>query len=77
VVRQYATNTGNNFIVSSETEVGGFPVIAGGTPCADADHDGMPDAWETTRGLNPRDAADRNGLARNGYTNVENYLNGL
>ena len=43
----------------------------------DTDHDGMPDAYETARGLNPADPADRATLAANGYPNLENYLNGL
>jgi hypothetical protein len=41
----------------------------------DTDHDGMPDAWEIARGLNPNDASDGPRVASNGYTNVENYLN--
>lgn len=54
-----------------------WPTLAGGTAPADSDHDGMPDAWETARGLNPNNAADANGyLSANGYPNVENYLNG-
>jgi hypothetical protein len=77
LINQYRTNTGINFVPGSETEVGGLPVIANGTPCADADNDGMPDLWERARGLNDRDATDRNRLASNGYTNLENYLNGL
>ncbi|GAB3638607.1 pectate lyase [Hymenobacter arcticus] len=43
----------------------------------DTDHDGMPDAYETTRGLSPTDPADRATLAANGYSNLENYLNSL
>lgn len=43
----------------------------------DTDHDGMPDAYETSHGLNPNDPADRAFLATNGYSNLENYLNGL
>jgi len=43
----------------------------------DTDHDGMPDAWETSMGLNPNDASDRALIAANGYPNLENYLNGL
>jgi pectin methylesterase-like acyl-CoA thioesterase/pectate lyase len=43
----------------------------------DSDHDGMPDAYEKAHGLNPSNAADRNGYAPNGYTNLENYLNSL
>jgi len=56
----------------------GYPTYANGTPYSDADHDGMPDAWELAHGLNPTDASDRNGtfLSEDGYTNLEVYLNG-
>ncbi len=56
----------------------GFPAYASGTPYPDADHDGMPDDWETAHNLNPNDASDRNGtdLSAEGYTNLEVYLNG-
>ena len=38
----------------------------------------MPDTWELARGLNPYDASDQNeDMDGNGYTNVEDYLNGL
>ena len=44
----------------------------------DADGDGMPDEWELARGLDPENPADgpadKNG---DGYTNLEDYLNGL
>ena len=40
-------------------------------------HDGMPDAWETTHGLDPGDSRDGAAVAKNRYTNVENYLNEL
>jgi hypothetical protein len=44
----------------------------------DTDHDGMPDAWEKSHGLNPNDPADRNGdFSGDGYTNLEKYLNWL
>ncbi|UOR03628.1 T9SS type A sorting domain-containing protein [Hymenobacter aerilatus] len=43
----------------------------------DSDHDGMPDAWERSQGSNPNDASDRNEVASNGYTRLENYLNSL
>lgn len=59
-------------------EAGGFPTIRGGPAPADGDHDGMPDDWERRCGLHPEDPADaakdRDG---DGYTNVEEYLNGL
>jgi hypothetical protein len=48
------------------------------TPPADADNDGMPDDWETERDLDPADAADA-ALDRDGdgYTNIEEYVNGV
>ncbi len=46
-------------------------------PPADSDHDGMPDTWEAAHGLKPDDASDGPRVARNGYTNLENYLNEL
>jgi hypothetical protein len=44
----------------------------------DADHDGMPDAWERAHGLNPTDARDGNhDLNGDSYTNLEKYLHSL
>jgi pectate lyase len=56
---------------------GAWPVLNCGAAPADTDHDGMTDAWETSQGLNPTNATDRQGIAPNGYTNLENYLNSL
>ncbi len=50
-------------------------------PPTDSDGDGMPDAFEQNNGLNPNNAADRNGTGLSlactgmaGYTNLECYL---
>ncbi|MBF9221817.1 pectate lyase family protein [Hymenobacter ruricola] len=59
------------------TSEGAWPVLNCGPAPADSDHDGMPDAYEAANGLNPNNAADRQTLAANGYTNLENYLNGI
>jgi hypothetical protein len=69
--------TGTN--IADESVVGGVGAVKGGTPLADADQDGMPDAWEKAHGLNANSAADRNGtnLSTDGYTNLEVYLNEL
>ena len=56
---------------------GGLGEIVGGTAPLDSDHDGIPDAWETAHGLDPRDAADAAGGDFSGYTHLEVYLNGL
>jgi hypothetical protein len=75
MVSNYQNRAG--FVPISETDVGGMPSLAAGTPCPDADHDGLPDAWETARGLNPANAADRNAYATGVvYTNLERYLAG-
>jgi pectate lyase len=56
---------------------GAWPVLTCGPAPVDTDRDGMPDAYELANGLNPNNAADRQAIAANGYTNLENYLNGL
>lgn len=58
------------------TTVNAWPTLNSLTAPTDSDHDGMPDTWETDRGLNPNDANDRNLYNINGYTHLENYLNG-
>jgi hypothetical protein len=69
---------GTGGIIDSPTDVGGWITMWHGTPPADSDHDGMPDAWEKSHGLNPNDPADRNGdFSGDGYTNLEKYLNWL
>ena len=60
-----------------EALAGGLGEVVGGTAPLDSDHDGIPDAWETAHGLNPRDAADAAKLDSSGYTHVEVYLNSL
>lgn len=65
-------------IIDSPEQVGGYPDLAGGTPPADSDHDGMSDEWERQMNLNPQDASDGNGdLDGDGYTNIEEYLYSL
>ena len=64
-------------IIDSQGQVGGWPVLRSAPAPQDTDNDGMPDTWERSHGLDPmRDdsAADRNG---DGWTNLEDYLNGL
>ena len=55
---------------------GGYPALNGGKPCADGDNDGIPDAWESKRGLDPRDRSDAQRVNARGYTHLEAYLNG-
>ena len=57
--------------------VNAWPALVSTTAPTDTDHDGMPDAWETANGSDPNSASDRNVIAPNGYTNLENYLNNI
>jgi hypothetical protein len=57
--------------------VNAWPALNGTAAPTDTDHDGMPDYWEASRGLNAADANDRNLYSTTGYTNLEDYLNGV
>ena|ERR1035438_7112078 len=57
---------------------GGFGTLKGGASPADADGDGMPDAWEVRYGLDPKSPSDASGdFDHTGYTNIEKYVDGL
>jgi pectate lyase len=67
--------------ISDEASLG-LPNVVGNLPAGptllDSDQDGMPDAWEQQNGLDPRNAADRNGDRNaDGWTNLEEYINSL
>jgi len=63
-------------IISDVSQVGGYPVYKG-KPYKDSDNDGMPDAYEKSKGLNPKDASDASLISKTGYSNIEDYLNSL
>jgi hypothetical protein len=69
---------GGKGIIDSQKDVGGWPVLATLPAPDDTDHDGMPDAWETARNLDPSNPAD-GALAATpgGYTHLEEYINSL
>ncbi|WP_246146703.1 pectate lyase family protein [Rubripirellula lacrimiformis] len=64
-------------IIDSQNDVGGWPELKSSVAVQDADHDGMPDQWETANGLDPNDAADGNKIASDGYTMLEKFLNSI
>ncbi len=72
-------NAREGSIPDTQDDVGGWPAIAEVHRSADfdTDGDGMPNAYETARGLDPNDPADRNIVGDDGYTNLEKYLNYL
>jgi uncharacterized protein YfaP (DUF2135 family) len=69
---------GNKGLIDHEEDVGNWPTLKSLSAPNDKDKDGMPDAWETAKGLNINDASDRNDHDLDAdYTNLEVYLNGL
>ena len=69
--------------VKPEGATSPWPALSDGGITADelrdADGDGIPDVWETAHGLNPEEVSDgiATTLSKEGYTNLEVYLNGL
>ncbi len=72
IINQYKTHG------SGDTFHGQFsaPSIPGGTACTESLHDGIPDQWKTANGLSTTDKSLYKTIAPNGYTYLENYLNG-
>ena len=65
-------------IIDTQADVGGWPELKSGPALTDTDGDGMPDAWETSHGLDPANAADANQIpATSDWTNLELYLEHL
>ena len=64
-------------IIDSQNDVGGWPELKSTPAPNDTDHDGMPDEWEISKGLNPHDAEDGNRIADDGYTMLEKYLHSI
>ena len=75
VIDDVRNGTGNLLERSSQLK---WPVLNIGNYPQDTDHDGMPDNWEISVGLDPDDAFDGNlDQDGDGYTNIEEYLNEL
>jgi hypothetical protein len=81
VVKKTSTFTGSRSkmpgIIDTPADAGGLPEYRSAEPPADADHDGIPDAWEKAHGLDPKNGADGAAYCPDGYTNLEHYLNEL
>lgn len=69
---------GENGIIDSQSEVGGWPELKAKKAPKDTDQDGMPDKWEKKHQLNPKDRSDAAAFSLSEtYTNIEVYLNEL
>jgi len=76
IVNGVRTQTGT--IISSQTQVGGWPALASTAPPLDSDQDGIPDYWEITFGQDPTNASDFLPSTHSpGYSDLEEYLNWL
>ena len=66
-------------IIDLPNAVGGWNVYNTYNVPTDTDHDGMPDFWETMKGLDINNPDDRNDTLPNtgGYTRLEEYLNSI
>jgi len=78
IVNDVLNKTGHSIVDTNSQPEGGWPALSSWPAPTDSDHDGMPDLWEASHGLNANDASDRNGhdLDPN-YTNLEVYLDWL
>jgi len=76
IVSEVKNGTGR--IIDDEEQVGGWPELKSASPPQDSDGDGMPDDWEKQHDLDADSPADASADAdRDGYTNLEEYLNGI
>jgi subtilisin-like proprotein convertase family protein len=65
-------------IITSQNQVGGWPVLNTTPLLLDSDQDGIPDYWEITFGQNPTNASGYLPSTHSpGYTDLEEYLNWL
>jgi hypothetical protein len=60
-----------------EQTIQAWPTLKPGTILLDSDQDGMPDAWEESKGINPTISNAAAFDLSKEYTNIEVYLNTL
>jgi hypothetical protein len=71
-------NGSTNGYIDTPSAAGGWPVLPTAPAPDDTDGDGMPDTWETEKGLNPTTPIDGNlRTLDGGYTNIEVYINSI
>lgn len=76
VIKQVRSCKGR--LTNRAESIGGWPDLPEEVAAPDSDNDGMPDAWELARGLDPNDAADTwSDINDNGWSNIEEYLSEL
>jgi pectate lyase len=68
---------GTGQLIDDDADVGGFPELESGSPRRDSDGDGMPDNFETQHGTDPSRVDANDDVDGDGYTNIEDWFNGL
>jgi pectate lyase len=74
---QSAGTLGETIARETDAPMKGPGAIRTGPTPEDTDRDGLPDRWELSHGLDPKNPDDGNHVAADGYTELEHYLNGL
>jgi pectate lyase len=75
-VRHGKFTYGENGIINSQKDVGGWPELKTAPALPDSDKDGMADEWELNNKLNPNNPRDGSVINEgNDYSNLEIYLN--
>jgi hypothetical protein len=75
IIAQYQNKSAGGYFTSADS-THSIPSIAAGTPCAESLHDGIPDQWKIDQGISTTDPNLYKAIAPNGYTYLENYMNG-
>jgi hypothetical protein len=68
---------GTGRIIDDPSQVGGYPSLPAAQAPADDDKDGMPNSAEVAYGTNPSVPDSSGDVDGNGYTNIEDWFNGL
>jgi len=74
IINNVKNNKGKQ--IDTQSQVGGWPKPKTATAPVDTDGDGIPDAYETSKGWDPKKADSTTKLS-NGYTYIESYINDI
>ncbi len=75
IIKSVIQGTGE--VIDSQDEVGGYKVEKGTRALSDTDKDGIPDVYEKIVGSDARKSDANKDADGDGYTNIEEYINGL
>jgi uncharacterized protein YjdB len=87
IINQYKTKGSGGFWPNGITDAGATSIptpssswtdqpVTNFSACTESQHDGIPDAWKIGQGLSTTDPNLHSTTAPNGYTWLENYVNG-